>query len=287
MLPREKINLIIAAWFAKALVLYGQGLKVYAFTFLSNHFHLLIEDTTGSLAQFMCYFQGNVARAINKDLGRHGKFWGREYDDVIVDGEAEFWDRYGYTMCNAVKSGLVDKASEWVGFNSLEGALTAKKYSFEVLNLTKFHNARRQGKKVTEDEFMETFEFELSPPPMWSGKTKEEQEELTREFVESAEQAYRARRENKRPLGVRGVFRQSPFDRPENPSFRPRIKVLSFDKQRRKELLEGYRQFNGLYREIIGGFYIAAMKGRRPAVEWPEGSYPPSCLRPRGNALAS
>ncbi len=63
--------------------------------------------------------------------------------------------------------------------------------------------------------------------------------------------------------------------------------MFSFDKERRKELLEGYRRFYGIYRETIGGFYNAAMKGKRPAVEWPEGSYPPSSILPIGHLLAA
>ena len=69
--------------------------------YLSNHFHLLCRDTKGTLAAFMCYFQSNVAKAINKVLGRKGTFWSREYDDVLVPKEADFWDRYAYILGNA------------------------------------------------------------------------------------------------------------------------------------------------------------------------------------------
>ena len=72
----------------------------------------------------MWYFQGNVAKAINKELERKGRFWSREYDDVEVDGDNEFIDRYAYTIGNAVKAGLVDKSDEWPGWSSLEGALS-------------------------------------------------------------------------------------------------------------------------------------------------------------------
>ena len=65
LLPTKRITDIIQCWFARALCLYGKGIEISAFVFLSNHWHILCRDTKGTLAAFMWYFQGNVARAIN------------------------------------------------------------------------------------------------------------------------------------------------------------------------------------------------------------------------------
>ena len=95
MLPSHTVNHIIGYWFARAYERYGARLEFYAFIFLSNHFHFLLRDTLGTLASFMGYFQGNVAKTINEYLGRKGDFWAREYDDVLVDDESdEDFDRY-------------------------------------------------------------------------------------------------------------------------------------------------------------------------------------------------
>jgi putative transposase len=287
MLPSQTINEIIGAWFARAVCLYGDGIEVYSFIFLSNHFHFLIKDTKGTLAQFMDYFQGNVARAVNREIGRKGSFWAREYDDVIVDGDAEFINRYVYTTCNAVKAGLVERASEWTGWSSLQGALSDGAYSFYLLNRTKYYNAKRNKKKVNKAKYIETWKFALSTPPMWEGRTDEERTKLINELVTEAEQDYKAKREGKPVLGLAQLKHQLPTDRPRNPEFKPRIKFISFDKEKRKELLDGYRLFNGGYKETFGGFLNAARKGRRPTVEWPHGSYPPSCHRPMNYEAAA
>jgi len=280
LLPTERITEIIQCWFARALCLFGDGLEIYAFIFLSNHFHILCSDTKGTLAAFMCYFQANVAKAINREIGRKGSFWSREYDDVIVDGENEFWDRYAYTIGNAVKAGLVNKSSEWFGWNSLEGAMSDGKYSFEMLNRTKIHNATRRGQKVDVSKFIEKWAFELTPPPFLEEKTDAEKKRFIKELVKGAEAEYRSKRGNKPPLGVENILKQRPTDRPRNPSFSPRIKVFCFDRERRHEWLNGYRNFVGGYREIFDGFRKASSKRRRPTVEWPPGSYPPSCWYP-------
>lgn len=280
LLPKGRITEIIQGWFARSFCLHGKGLEIFAFVFLSNHFHLLVKDTQGTLAAFMWYFQGNVAKAVNRELGRQGRFWSREYDDVDVNGDTEFIDRYAYTVGNAVKAGLVDKSDQWPGWSSLEGALSDGKYCFEMLNKTKLHNATRRGQKVDPSRFIEKWELELTVPPLLEDKTDAERKRYIRKLMKAAEKHYRSLRGNRPALGVENIFKQQPTDRPLHPSFRPRIKVYSFDQERRSEWLGGYRDFVGGYREIFDGFRKAAAKRGRPTVEWPVGSYPPSCLYP-------
>ena len=132
-------------WLARAMLKYGSGIEIFAFAFLSNHFHILLKDTLGQLAQFMCYFEGNVARAVNRELGRHGKFWGRAYDDMIVDGEEEFWDRWLYTTCNAVKAGLVEKAEHWEGATSIPMCLTGLGHAIRVMDNKRYKADKKRG----------------------------------------------------------------------------------------------------------------------------------------------
>ena len=286
LLPTKKITKLIQQWFSRALQKHGKGLEIYAFIFLSNHFHILLKDTgdtqnTGnSLAAFMAYFQGNLARAVNRELGRRGRFWFSAYDDVIVEGDAELLNRYAYTVANAVKAGLVDTADEWPGWSSLEGALSDAAYSFDMVNKTKVHNASRRGQKIDKSKFEEKWTFRLTPPPCLEGKSLEERRRFIKELLRSAEADYRARRENKPPLGVSAILKQRPTDRPKKPSFRPRIKVFILDEAQRCEWLEAYRNFVGVYREVFDVYRKAAYKRQRPAVEWPEGSYPPGCCSP-------
>jgi REP element-mobilizing transposase RayT len=281
MLPSSRINQIIGAWFARSLCRVGPGLEVFAFIFLGNHFHLLVRDTQGTLAVFMDYFQGNVARAINKELGRHGKFFAREYDDMIVVGDAEFINRYAYIACNAVKAGLVERADQWPGWSSLDGAINGKGYCFELLNVTRCYKASRFGKKkVNKADFIETWKFELSIPPMWAEMTLKKRASFIGDLVANEEAKYKRAREGKRVLGIKGIRAQRPTDRPQSPARKPRIRFICFNPTMLEELNEGYRQFNGEYREMMGKFHNAAQSKKRSLFEWPEGSYLPSSIRP-------
>ena len=287
LLPTERINELVKGWFARALNKHGKGLEVYAFIFLSNHFHLVVNDTKGTLADFMGYLQGNIAKAVNREIGRKGRFWVREYDDVIVHGDDALIDRYAYTIGNAVKAGLVNTSAEWIGWSSFEGAMSDGKYSFEMLNRTKLHNATRRGQKVDVSKFIERWEFSLTTPPFLEGKTKEETKQFIERLMKSAEAEYHSRRENKPPLGVQKILQQSPMDRPKDSEFRPRIKVYCLDAKKRDEWMDGYRNFVGAYRATFDSYRKASSKGRRPLIEWPEGSYPPSCRYSIGAEYAS
>lgn len=284
MLPSKRVNDIILGWLAKALAKYGKGIELYAFVFLSNHFHMLLRDTKGSLAKFMCYFQGNIAKAINKERKLRGKFFYREYDDVIVDGENEFLDRYAYVVCNAVKSGLVDRTRDWPGVSSLELALSPKPVRVSILNRTKLHNATRLGQKVDVSRFLETFELSVATPPMLEGNRHFEIRDFILQLVQSGEAGYRELRGNKPALGVRKLLSQHFLDRPESPALRPRFKFFCHDPERKNELLEAYKAVLGAYRETWCAFVKAASLRKRPTVEWPSWTYPPSCWTPIGFA---
>jgi putative transposase len=282
LLPKGRVNDLVREWLARAYLFVGGDIGIYAFVFLSNHFHLLLCDTSGCLARFMCFFEANLARAVNRELGRHGSFWAREYDDVIVDGNDAFLDRYAYVLCNAAKAGLVDRAADWIGVTSLDHSLRGEPLEVEALNRTRLHQATRRGQKVDRMDFVETLRMPLAVPPMWTGLKRRDVATRILELVRAGEAAFRAKRGDKRALGVRAVLRQTPTDRPLEPSFRPRIRFLCKDPCHREELLAAYRAFVGAYREAYGAFLGAARCGRRPAAKWPAWSFPPSCWTPMG-----
>jgi REP element-mobilizing transposase RayT len=283
LLPTADITEIIQGWFARAHTMFGEGLEIFAFIFLSDHFHILCNDTKGTLAAFMWYFQSNVAKAVNQAHNRRGRFWSRKYDDVIVEGDDALLNRYAYTVCNAVKAGLVDKSDEWIGWSSLEGALSDGSYAFDMLNKTKLHNATRRGQKVDVSKFVETWRFELTVPNKLAQKSDAEKQQFIRELTATAEAEYRSLRGDKPPLGVTNILAQQPFDRPLNPSFRTSIQILCTDKTQKEEWKEAYRTFVGGYRTVYEGYKNASLNRRKKAsVEWPEGSYAPSCFYPIG-----
>lgn len=281
MLPSDAINLIIGYWFARALVKYGQGLKVFAFVFLSNHFHILLQDTEGTLAQFMCYFQANVAKAINEALGRDGKFWCGHYDDKIAVEDADFGKSYKYVTCNAVKAGLVDTAKEWIGWSSYHHALHGGSYEFTGINRDRYNKAcRNRKKKPDPKDFEETFEFSLCPPLGLEGRPIGEQAQHILPQLKEQEATFRDKRNNKPPLGIEAIRRQNPTDRPLSSARSPKRRFACQNKEKLSERLEGRQKFVDQYIGVFDQFKKSAKAQTQFHNEWPVGSYPPGRWRP-------
>lgn len=286
MLPRPGITKSIGAWLARALHKYGDGIEIFAFIFLSNHFHILLRDTKGRLAQFMWYLQLNVGKSINKLSDRRGEFFSREYDAVPVLTDEDFLDKYAYTVTNAVKSKLLANADASPFFNSLKAAKTETPFTFIWFDKTAYHNSTRGKKKVDKSEFEHEYEIPVTPPPMWSGFSKTKRQRLLDELVKNYQKRYAKERkaEGATVLGVQGIARQRWWSRPKNPARRPRVKVFCRLKEKKDEYLAMLRTVAGYYREMLDGFRKASAFGRRAVLEWPSGCYPPSCMRPIGAA---
>jgi REP element-mobilizing transposase RayT len=290
MLPKAKINELILFWLAKAKQKKGKDIEIYGFTFLSNHFHMLLKDPRGQISRFMGYFESGLARAINRHIGRKGKFWYREYDDLIVDGEDEFWDRYSYTVLNAVSSGLVSNVAEWKGVCSYNYFKQQKPVVGKSLNLTKYNDATRHGRKVDKSKYIETFSFELAIPPQLLDKTEKQQQRFINELLKAGTNVYAQKREHKPALSMNKVMEQNCFDRPGKPKNRPRKKFMSFCHNRLKELLLMYKQFVRSYQECVHRLLLhcehvdhsCGVITMDVRFYWPEGCYPPTNHKPIG-----
>lgn len=282
MLPTAAVIQLIGVWLAKSLEEYGDGIKLYGFIFLSNHFHLLLKDTKGQLPQFMWYFQLNIAKAVNKLLRRRGHFFSREYDAAPVLTDKDFDNRYAYILTNAVKAGLVARAADAPFFSSLHMALHDKTLSFEWLDKTKLHNMTRRGQKVDIAKATKTYELELAVPEHWEGLSKAQRRRRALDLVRANEERYgkERRSQGRTVLGVKRLMAQSPLMRPKNPANSPRVKVFCQDEELEREYLEKVNLVTASYRTAFEGFRAASRKGKRPVVEWPPGTYPPSSMLP-------
>ena len=290
MLPTKENNKAIRYWLARSKCMHGKNIQIYAFIFLSNHFHILLRDPAGELPRFMNYFQGNVARAINRNIKRKGKFWEREYHDLIVDtvtSDEVFWDRYAYTALNAVKSGLVAAASQWGGVSSVPHVLGNTPITGIGLNRTKYGDKKRHNKGVKKNALEERFEFNLTLPPTLTGKNASEQLAFIQTLFKSGTADYRKARLYKPALGMKKIMKQSFLDRPTSPEFSPRTRFKSFCADAKAEFKKMYKSFVGNYKHAVHLMFVYFNDADRnqfvsidTTFPWPPGSYPPTKHKP-------
>jgi len=88
---------------------------------MPNHVHLLIKPRQDPATQddfplriILQHIKGTSALACNQVLGRHGRFWQREYFDRRVRDEIDFVRKAEYIEANPVISGLCERPEDWL-----------------------------------------------------------------------------------------------------------------------------------------------------------------------------
>lgn len=181
------------------------GMRLLAFIALSNHYHLVIEDTFGLLPAFLAHFNKLTAKVLNVRWGRSENLWSSEQTSVVRLLElGDVLDKVVYTLANPVAADLVDRLVHWPGSSSLRrtgrGAVIRQRPRIFF---------RDGGPMPAEVELC------VESPTGWPGGADTWNATL-RHAVERREAALREQRlgAGRRIVGRKSVLRASPFSRP-------------------------------------------------------------------------
>jgi REP element-mobilizing transposase RayT len=271
--PSAEVNEVVGGVLARAVQQSAGTVRLHAFTFASNHFHLLVWARGAALASFMQYLRSNLSRKVGRLVDWSGSFWERRYSAEPVLDDTALVGRLRYVLAHGVKEGLVERSAEWPGLTCLAQLLGPSRRVFPWFNWTK-----RWGKRGSEDmaeangrfaqEWAEPVELEVAPLPCWKGLGEEQRQRAVRRLVEEVEAEARSR--EKPVLGARAVGAQHPHTRPEHLKRSPRPLGHASSRQALWELREQYRSF-------VAAFRQAAARWRRGdfSALFPLFSFPP------------
>ena len=107
--------------------------KIYAWSLLTNHAHLLMRSGPGGLAQYMRRLLTGYAQAYNRRHKRHGHLFENRYKSILCDEEVYFQELVRYIHLNPLRAGLVGNLVgldryRWSGHGVLMGKV---KYSWQ------------------------------------------------------------------------------------------------------------------------------------------------------------
>jgi REP element-mobilizing transposase RayT len=116
---REKFGNINGVYDALvgSLVFYANkyGVQIAGYVFMPSHIHLLIFIEGDRLAVFMRDYKKYTAQKAIKECGLNGKnIWMPRYDRVVINSEKIFRRKLDYIHNNPVKSGLAERAGDWL-----------------------------------------------------------------------------------------------------------------------------------------------------------------------------
>lgn len=87
--------------------------RCHGFCLMPNHYHLLVETPTESLAEGMQFLNGTYARAFNRRHGYDGHLFARRYRSVLLASTWHLLELSRYLALNPVRAGLCADPAEW------------------------------------------------------------------------------------------------------------------------------------------------------------------------------
>ena len=205
--PTREIRAITKGVLAYSLEQYQDTIELHHYVVLSNHFHLLLSaKSTPNLADFMCFFKGNLARELARAHDWYGTLWQKRYSSEEILDESGLIDIFKYITQNSVKEGLVDHPKYWTGLHGYHQLVMGKKVSGPWVNRTAYYHSlqRREGKLI--GAFTSEHQIKLTPPPMWKYLSKSDYKQLCSKLSAEAIRDATLKRKSNTSLGMKMVL---------------------------------------------------------------------------------
>ncbi len=272
MRPDAEMNTLFLLWLAKALTRYP-SIRCEGAATVSNHFHLIVTDLAGDLSEFMGYFQGNLAKAINRHRARDGAVFQRRFSaETIVDTESAV-AKMLYLVANPAAAGLVDTYTHWPGVIEWNITDQAQEKPIRWFNQARYEAALDAAigtnKKIDREDYWVEETLVIHPLTGIDEIGLKGEDLVTK--VREHEQEIRRARGGRPPMGRAAVLAQAPNNKPRNAkrSKRPLCHAST------RQLWEAYRD---AYRRFLNAFWEASHALRINGdltVPFPQSSYPP------------
>ena len=270
--PSPNLNRIILGILGRAQRRYG--LRIHAFVFMSNHYHLLVSPTSArQLAAFMAYLNANLAKEAARihDWAHH--LWSRRYHFLEVSPEEEAHvGRLRYILAHGCKEGLVDTPGEWPGVQCVAAFLEGEPLAGMWFDRTLEYEARRKGIALGPLDFATPETVRLEPLPCWAHLPaqvyRQHIADIVRQIVEESARA--RRRSSLRSMGRDAILRQNPHAQPLQAKRGPSPTCHAASKKWRRRLRESYALFLAAYRRASERLRAGDLTAR-----FPPGCFPP------------
>jgi putative transposase len=272
--PSPELNDIAAGILGRAQRLYP--VDIVAFVPVSNHYHMIawVEDAK-RLAQFVGYFNSNLAREVGRLTGWTGKIWERRYQAIVISDEEETQvARLRYVLSHGVKENLVARLRDWPGLHCIRQIVDGEPLTGTWFDCTQEYAARRRrGEDPDPLQYATSEAVTFSPLPCWKDLPPEQyRKRVGTMAVEIEEDAAAVRkRAGVEPFGAAAILAQDPVTHPERVKRSPAPFLHAAGKAMRQVFYEGFAQFVAAYR-------TAAEKFQRgnPKPGFPWGCFPPA-----------
>lgn len=95
-------------------------IKTLAYCLMDNHYHLVIENTSGRMSDFLKKLNGNYGKYYSKMSGRTGYVFQSRFKSTLIEKDSYLVKSIQYLLQNPVRAGIVPNAEDykWSSVNS-------------------------------------------------------------------------------------------------------------------------------------------------------------------------
>ena len=270
--PSPEANQLILGVLGRALSLFPE-VQLYAFKFLSNHFHLLMGCPSLQIqVSFMNHVMGNIAREVGRLHEWRDKFWSRRYVAIPILDQDKLDERLHYLFSHGCKENLVAAPRDWPGTSSEPAMAQGTPLEGIWYDRTGYYHALRKKRPCTLMQFAVRYPVLLAPLPHLKHLKADQAQRIVSELLERIERDTWQRHLDggTEPLGIEAVLAQNPRERPRQSKHSPAPLCHTSKRRDRRAFREAYRCFARLYKEASRAFRM----GERQA-EFPQGCFLP------------
>ena len=249
--------------------------KIHAAVALSSHYHLIVTpDDAEQLADFMEFFNGNLAREVARLVDWPEKIWARRFDAIRVSDEPEAqWARLKYVLSQGAKEALVESPLDWTGLHAARPLAEGGHLEGYWFNRSEEYEARRRGEDYQKYDYATLYRVEFARLPCARHLTDEEYREKIAELLREIETEAAESRGDSPVRGMPNIRRQDPCHRPPRTKRSPKPRFHAVDRDEFLGLVAEYREFLMNYRaasEALKSGDLGSTMG------FPLGCYPPA-----------
>ncbi|HSP77433.1 MAG TPA: transposase [Myxococcaceae bacterium] len=277
--PCDEVNEVVGGVLARALQHSDGNVRLHGFTFVSNHFHLLVWARGTALSSFMQYLRSNLAKKVGRMVDWSGSFWERRYSAEPVLDDGALLRRLSYILAHGVKEGLVERCADWPGLTCLPQLLGPSKRTFHWFNWTKRWSQGQGGGEEGRfaQEWAEPVELEVAPLPCWVGLSEAARHRAVQALIAAVEAEASAG--GQPPMGAQSVRAQPPHTRPARLKRSRRPLGHATVRAAMDELRERYRAFVTAFREASARWRWGDFSASFPPFSFPPRFVPDGLAR--------
>lgn len=267
------------------LAKYAAEYKVtlYAFSIEGNHLHSVAHFPEPNRASFMRDFKSTAARAVPRHTPEYpgGQVFGRRYSNEFIKGDETVEDKFFYTVLQPVQDGLVERISEYPGYNCFHDAIHGIKRRYKVVRWKDYHAALRYNVEAKISDYTDYVYLEYARLPGYEELTQKDYAELMLKKLEKRRLEAIAKRRADGRSGVAGraaLLRTKRGAKPKSTKTSTitshRARVLAVCDKERAEGREWYFDIYYRYKEASRRYRAGELD-----VEFPPGTYRPYCAQ--------